>query len=77
MWLEIEKLEQDVEKFNRNIIEKDNNIHRLLLWSKNQNDSSLKHDGLGINMRKKNLAPAKLDNFTKSMIDNLNPKENE
>ena len=30
-----------------------------------------------MNMRKKNLNPAKLDNFTKSMIDNLNPKENE
>lgn len=77
MWLEIEKLEQDVEKFNRNIIEKDNSIHRILLWSTNQNEKSFKHDGFGANFRKKTLGPAKLDNFTKSMMDNLNPKENE
>lgn len=32
MWLEIEKLEQDVEKFNDNEIERENTIHKLLMW---------------------------------------------
>jgi len=36
MWLEIEKLEQDVEKFNNQEIERENNIHRLLQWCKEQ-----------------------------------------
>ena len=37
MWLEIEQLEQDVEKFNRNEIERENNIHNLLLFHEQQN----------------------------------------
>ena len=38
MWLEIEKLEQDVEKFNDDEIERENSIHKLLLWCRKQEE---------------------------------------